>query len=43
MPEIEPFLYTEMPGNPLTTPAMLINRELQVDSDANDQNAKHHK
>ena len=40
---IEPFLYTETPGNPLTTPAVLRNRGPQVDSDASDQNAKRHK
>ena len=40
---IEPFLHTETPGNPLTTPAVLQNRGPQVDSDASDQNAKRHK
>ena len=40
---IEPFLHTETPGNPLTTPAVLQNRGLQVDSDASDRNAKRHK
>ena len=40
---IEPFLHTETPGNPLTTPAVLHNRGPQVDSDASDQNAKRHK
>ena len=40
---IEPFLHTETPGNPLTTPAVLQNRGPQVDSDASDQNAKCHK
>ena len=40
---IEPFLHTETPGNPLTTPAVLQNRGPQVDSDASDRNAKHHK
>ena len=43
MPKIEPFLYTEMPGNPLTTPAVLVNCGPQVDSDASDCNVKHHK
>ena len=40
---IEPFLHTETPGNPLTTPIVLQNRGPQVDSDASDQNAKRHK
>ena len=40
---IEPFLHTETPGNPLTTPAVLQNRGPQVDSDASDRNAKRHK
>ena len=40
---IEPFLHTETPGNPLTTPAVLQNRGPQVDSNASDQNAKRHK
>ena len=40
---IEPFLHIETPGNPLTTPAMLQNRGLEVDSDASDRNAKRHK
>ena len=40
---IEPFLHTEIPGNPLTTPAVLHNRGPQVDSDASDRNAKRHK
>ena len=40
---IEPFLHTETPGNPLTTPAMLQRRGPQVDSDASDRNAKCHK
>ena len=40
---IEPFLHTETPGNPLTTPAVLQNRGPQVDSDASDGNAKRHK
>ena len=40
---IEPFLQTETPGNPLTTPAVLQNRGPQVDSDASDRNAKCHK
>ena len=43
MPKIEPFLYTKMPRNPLTTPEMLINRGPQVDSDTSDHNAKCHK
>ena len=43
MVEIEPFLHTETPGNPLTTPTMLHNYGLQVDSNASDQNAKRHK
>ena len=33
---IEPFLYTETPGNPLITPAVLQNRGPQVDSNASD-------
>ena len=37
---IEPFLHTETPGNPLTTPAVLQKRGPQVDSDAIDRNAK---
>ena len=41
--EFEPFLHTETLGNPLTTPAVLHNRGLQVDSDASDRNAKRHK
>ena len=40
---IEPFLHTETPGNPLTTPAMLQNRGPQVDFDTSDRNAKCHK
>ena len=40
---IEPFLHTETPRNPLTTPAVLQNRGPQVDSDASDRNAKRHK
>ena len=40
---IEPFLHTETPGNPLTTPTVLRNRGPQVDSDASDRNAKCHK
>ena len=40
---IESFLHTETPGNPLTTPTVLQNRGPQVDSDASDRNAKHHK
>ena len=40
---IEPFLHTETPGNPLTTPAVLQNRGPQVDSDASDRNAKREK
>ena len=40
---IERFLYTETPGNPLTTPAVLQNRGTQVDFDASDRNAKRHK
>ena len=43
MPEIEPFLHTQTLGNPLTTPAVLVNHGPQVDSDASDRNAKHHK
>ena len=43
MVEIEPFLHTKTPGNPLTIPAVLHNREPQVDSNASDQNTKHHK
>ena len=39
---IEPFMYTETRGNPLT-PAVLQNRGPQVDSDASDGNAKRHK
>ena len=41
--ETEPFMYTETPRNPLTTPAVLQNRGSQVDSDASDRNAKRHK
>ena len=41
--EIESFLHTETPGNPLTTPAVLQNRGPQVDSDGSDRNAKRHK
>ena len=41
--EIESFLHTETPGNPLTTPTVLQNRGPQVDSDASDRNAKCHK
>ena len=37
------FLYTETPGNLLTTPAVLQNHGPQVDSDASDRNAKRHK
>ena len=40
---IEPFLHTETPGSPLTTPAVLQNRGPQVDFDASDRNAKRHK
>ena len=40
---IEPFLHTETPGNPLTTPVVLQNHGPQVDSDASDRNAKRHK
>ena len=40
---IEPFLHTETPENPLTTPAVLQNRGPQVDSDASDRNVKRHK
>ena len=40
---IEPLLHTETPRNPLTTLVVLVNRALQMDSDASDQNAKHHK
>ena len=40
MPEIEHFLHTETPGNALTTPIVLVNHGPQVDSDANDCNAK---
>ena len=40
---IEPFLDSETPGYPLTTPTVLQNRAPQVDSDASDRNAKHHK
>ena len=40
---IEPFMHTETPGNPLTTPAVLRNRGPQVDSDTSDRNAKLHK
>ena len=43
MVEIEPFLHTETPGNPLTTPTVLHNHGLQVDSNASDRNAKCHK
>ena len=43
MPKIEFFLHTETLGNPLTIPAMLINRGPQVNSDARDRNAKGHK
>ena len=43
MLEIEPFLYTEMPGNPLTILAMLVNRGSQVDSNASDRNNKCYK
>ena len=43
MVEIEPFMYTETPGNLLTTPAVLHNRRPQVDSDASDRNAKRRK
>ena len=43
MVEIEPFLYTKTPQNPLITPAVLHNRGSQVDSDASDRNAKCHK
>ena len=39
---IKPLLHTETPRNPLT-PAVLQNRGPQVDSDASDRNAKHHK
>ena len=41
--EIVPFLYTETPGNSLTTPVVLQNRGPQVDSNASDRNAKCHK
>ena len=40
---IEPFLQTEIPGNPLTTAVVLHNRGPQVDSDDSDQNAKRYK
>ena len=43
IPEIEPFLYREMPGNPLTTSTVLVNHGPQVDSNASDRNAKHDK
>ena len=42
-PKIEPFLYIEMLGNPLTTLEVLVNRGLQVDFNASDRNAKRHK
>ena len=42
-PEIEPFHHTEMSGNPLTIPTMLVNRGPQVDFNASDRNAKRHK
>ena len=42
-PEIESFLHIRMPENPLTTPALLVNRGPQVDSDASDRNVKRHK
>ena len=42
-PKIEPFLYIETLGNPLTTPSVLVNRGPQVDSDATDHDAKRHK
>ena len=41
--QIEPFLHIEMFRNPLTVPEVLVNCRLQVDSDASDRNAKHHK
>ena len=34
---IEPFLHIETLGNPLTTPVVLQNRGLQLDSDASDR------
>ena len=40
---IESFLHTETRGNPLTILAVLQNCGPQVDSDASDRNAKHHK
>ena len=40
---IEPILHTEIPGNPLTTPAVLQNYGPQVDSNASDRNAKRYK
>ena len=40
---IEPFLHTETPGNPLTTPVVLQNHGPQVDFEASDRNAKCHK
>ena len=43
MLEIEPFLHIEMLENPLTILVVLVNRGPQVDSDASDCNAKHHK
>ena len=42
MLKIEPFLFTEMSKNPLTTP-MVFNCRPQVDFDASDCNAKCHK
>ena len=41
--EFELFLHTEMPGNPLTTPAVLVNCGPQVDFNASDRNPKRHK
>ena len=43
MPEIEPFLHIETPGNPLRIPIVLVNQGPQVDLDASDRNAKRHK
>ena len=40
---IEPFLHTETPRYPLTTPALLHNRGPQVDFDTSDRNAKRYK